>query len=339
MTADAVMGDVGANHGAEIVRRSALAVPPVLGITAMVAAPLASMYAINAIHRPFGETFACHKGYGGFSYRVVMPSDIRFTGAQVVVTPIENAVSSSPWMDVLAKAILVTWTLGVPLLVSGLTTGINSIIVVSCALLLAGVVLNATQTITIVTSDWAARREGQPQSGRIGSLSNVMSSAGERVPKAAAKMRTTPAAAEKQLEAFIDKFDPRNQALIRAMRRALRRRLPTANELVYDNYNFFVIGYCSTERPSDCVVSIAAGANGVALSFYRGATLPDPQKVLLGSGRQNRFIRLESAATLGRPQVEALIVAAVSQAKTPLPASGRGRLIIRSISEKQRPRR
>jgi methane monooxygenase PmoA-like len=40
------------------------------------------------------------KGYGGFSYRVVMPPDIRFTGAQGVVTPVENAVSSSPWMDV-----------------------------------------------------------------------------------------------------------------------------------------------------------------------------------------------------------------------------------------------
>jgi hypothetical protein len=40
------------------------------------------------------------KGYGGFSYRVVMPADIRFTGAQGTVTPIENAVAPSPWMDV-----------------------------------------------------------------------------------------------------------------------------------------------------------------------------------------------------------------------------------------------
>jgi Domain of unknown function (DU1801) len=147
------------------------------------------------------------------------------------------------------------------------------------------------------------------------------------------------AAAEKQLEGFIAKFEPKHQALIRATRNALRRRLPTANELVYDNYNFFVIGYCSTERPSDCVVSIAAGANGVGLSFYHGATLPDPQKVLLGSGRQNRFVRLESAATLARPAVDALISAAVSQLKTPLPATARGTLIIRSISKKQRPRR
>ena len=150
--------------------------------------------------------------------------------------------------------------------------------------------------------------------------------------------RVASAAAEKQLEGFIGKFEPKHQARIHATRKALRRRLLTANELVYDNYNFFVIGYCSTERPSDCVVSIAAGANGVGLSFYHGATLPDPHKVLLGSGQQNRFVRLESAATLARPEVDALIAAAVSQAKTPLPATARGTLIIRSISKKQRPR-
>ena len=145
--------------------------------------------------------------------------------------------------------------------------------------------------------------------------------------------------AEKRLKSFIDKFEPKNQVLIRALRKALRKRLPTANELVYDNYNFFVVGYCSTERPSDCILSLAAGANGVGLSFYRGATLPDPHKMLLGSGSQNRFIRLGSAEMLGRPEVEALIAAAVSQAKTPLPANRRGKLIIRSVSAKQRPRR
>jgi Domain of unknown function (DU1801) len=149
----------------------------------------------------------------------------------------------------------------------------------------------------------------------------------------------TAAAAEKQLQEFIGKFDKKSQAVIRAARAALRRRMPSANELVYDNYNFFVIGYCSTERPTDCVVSIAAGASGVGLSFYYGATLPDPHNVLLGSGVQNRFIRLPSADVLSRPEVEALIAAALLQAEPPMPASGKGKLIIRSISKKQRPRR
>jgi Domain of unknown function (DU1801) len=144
---------------------------------------------------------------------------------------------------------------------------------------------------------------------------------------------------EKQLQGFIDKFAPEHQLLIHAMRKALRKRIPSANELVYDNYNFFVVGYCPTERPSDSVFSIAAAANGVGLSFYRGADLPDPQKILLGSGVQNRFLRFESAKMLALPAVAALVDAAIAQAKVPFQAKGKGKLIIRSISAKQRPRR
>lgn len=145
--------------------------------------------------------------------------------------------------------------------------------------------------------------------------------------------------AETQLRAFIAKFEPRDQRLVRAVRSAMRKRLPTANELVWDNYNFFVIGYSPTERPSDSIVSIAAGANGAGLCFIQGASLPDPKKVLLGSGSQTRFIRLESAAVLARPEVETLMAAAIARAKQPLAAAGRGKLIIRSVSTKQRPRR
>jgi hypothetical protein len=150
--------------------------------------------------------------------------------------------------------------------------------------------------------------------------------------------RTQEQAAEVQLEGFIEKFEPGVQTLMRSIRKGLSKRLPTANQLVYDNYNFFVIGYCSTERPADCILSIAAAANGVGLSFYHGATLPDPHHLLLGTGKQNRFL-LDSPATLARPEVDALIAAATAQARTPLPNAGRGRLIIRSISKKQRPRR
>ncbi|MGH9960847.1 MAG: hypothetical protein ACREBC_27640 [Pyrinomonadaceae bacterium] len=107
---------------------------------------------------------------------------------------------------------------------------------------------------------------------------------------------------EKQVKGFIGKFDPQHQTLIRKVRKALRKRFPTAYELVYDNYNFFVIGYCPTERPSDCIVSMAAAANGVGLCFIRGASLPDPKKVLQGSGNQTRFLRLESVDVLERPE-------------------------------------
>ena len=134
------------------------------------------------------------------------------------------------------------------------------------------------------------------------------------------------------------KFDPKTAKLIRACRAEMRKLLPTAIELVYDNYNFFVIGYASTERASDAILSIAAAANGVGLAFLHGASLPDPKKLLLGSGKQNRFIRLPTIETLRSLDVLALIRAAVTQAKTPLPATGGGYTVIKSISAKQRPR-
>ena len=145
--------------------------------------------------------------------------------------------------------------------------------------------------------------------------------------------------AEAQLARFVGKFEPVHQKVIRAVRRQLRQRFPSATELAYDNYNFFVIGYSPTERPSDAVISIAAAANGVGLCFLQGARLPDPNKILLGAGKQTRFIRLESPAVLERPEVKALLAAAAAAAKVPFSAKGRVRLVIQSVSAKQRPRR
>jgi hypothetical protein len=142
-----------------------------------------------------------------------------------------------------------------------------------------------------------------------------------------------------QLAGFLAKLDPKVATLVRTARSVLRKKFPTAIEQVYDNYNFFVIGFCTTERTSDCMFSLAANARGVILSFYYGSTLRDPQKVLLGSGKQNRFVRLENAAMLARPEVDALLKAAAAQAKTPLLRTGGGYLMIKSVSVKQRPRR
>jgi hypothetical protein len=152
-------------------------------------------------------------------------------------------------------------------------------------------------------------------------------------------MTTQNKSPEKQLRTFIAKFAPEHQRVIRNARRILRARFPTATELVYDNYNFFVIGYSSTGRPSDSVVSIAAAANGVGICFIYGAKLPDPDGLLKGSGKQTRFLRLTDGSELKDSEVEALLVAADQQARIPMKEVGKARLVIRAISAKQRPRR
>ena len=105
----------------------------------------------------------------------------------------------------------------------------------------------------------------------------------------------------KQLHTFIGRFDPAIQKVVREARAKLRRRLPTAIELVYDNYNALAIGFASSERASDAIVSLAVYARGVNLYFIYGVALADPHHLLLGSGNQGRFVRLESAAMLDRP--------------------------------------
>ena len=125
--------------------------------------------------------------------------------------------------------------------------------------------------------------------------------------------------AEAQLQSFIDKFDEDNQALIRGLRAALLLRLPSCAELVWDNYNFFVIGYSPTERPSDYIVSIAASASGASLSFNRGAELNDPKQVLKGESKVNRFIRLPTSETLLESDVDEMIEQACRLSDVPLP--------------------
>ena len=157
--------------------------------------------------------------------------------------------------------------------------------------------------------------------------------------KASKEVTSKPLSAEQQLKGFIVKFEPKHLALIRSLRKAFRKRFPSANELVYNYSKFFVIGYSPTGRGFESVISIVRGADGVRLYFNQGPQLPDPKKILLGSGKQTRFIRIESPKTLILPEVEALLEKTIDRAKIPFRPSGPGKLIIKSSAATRQPRR
>ena len=158
-------------------------------------------------------------------------------------------------------------------------------------------------------------------------------------PRTRAKGATSLVPPARQVAAFIARFDPPVAKLARAARAALRKRWPTAVELVYDNYNALAIGWSPSERMSDVFVSLAIYSRAVNLYFMYGVELPDPDKLLQGSGNRGRFLRLDRLAQLEEPAVDALLVAAVSNGDTPLPPSGRGHTIIKAVSARQRARR
>jgi hypothetical protein len=146
--------------------------------------------------------------------------------------------------------------------------------------------------------------------------------------------------AEAELSKLIAKYTPTEVRLISALRKSLQKRLPTANEVVYEyeNLGAVVISYSPSEQGSEGVLAIRASAEGVKLYFNQGKDLPDPEKLLKGTS-QTRFIDIESVATLKRPPVMSLIEKAIAHNRVPFALDGRGAVIIRSTAAKKRPQR
>ena len=145
--------------------------------------------------------------------------------------------------------------------------------------------------------------------------------------------------AEVRLRELIARFAPAHQRLIGTVRRSLRKRLPTAHELVYEYNGFFVISYSPNEHGYEGVLALRAGANGMKLYFNRGKELPDPERLLRGSGTQARSIGIEGASTFSRAAVVDLIHEALARNRVPFARTGRGPVVIRSTSAVQRRRR
>jgi hypothetical protein len=143
-----------------------------------------------------------------------------------------------------------------------------------------------------------------------------------------------------QLNHFMAKYTPAMVKESKASLARIRRQVPGAVELVYDNYNALVIGFGPSERASEAVLSLALMPRWVTLCFLQGGPkLPDPNGLLRGSGTTVRNVRLASAADLETPAVRALIRIALARAKVPIDATARRRMVIKSISARQRPRR
>jgi hypothetical protein len=145
--------------------------------------------------------------------------------------------------------------------------------------------------------------------------------------------------AETQLDRFLDAYTPEIAGFARVALSKMRERLPHAIEMVYDNYNALVCGFGPTERASEAIFSIVMFPKYVSLCFLQGAVLPDPKGLLQGEGNVVRHIRLEDEKTLDRADVKAMMATALKMAEVPIDKTMEYKLVIKSVSAKQRPRR
>ena len=136
-------------------------------------------------------------------------------------------------------------------------------------------------------------------------------------------------AAEAQVKASIDRFAPAHARLAESARQLLRKRLPTAHEIVYEYRTWFVISYSPNEYGYEGVLGIRGDADGVKLYFNRGKELPDPEKLLRGSGSLVRAVALDDVTALAHPAVSRLIEEAIARCPIPFASDGQGPTVIR----------
>lgn len=139
-------------------------------------------------------------------------------------------------------------------------------------------------------------------------------------------------AVENAIQQLISKHATAHQRLVKGVRRWLRKRLPSANEIVYEYNGFFVISYSPNENGYDGVLTLRASEKEVKLYFNFAQRLPDPEKRLKGSGKQAKSITLDRLKELSEPSVANLIEAAIDNHPTPFKASSEGRILIKQTA-------
>jgi hypothetical protein len=84
---------------------------------------------------------------------------------------------------------------------------------------------------------------------------------------------------------------------------------PSANELIYDNYNALAFGWSPTDRVGHTFCSVAVGrsSKNVHFGFYWGSQIADPDKILLGKGNQYRYILVKDKDDFPKTYIKKLL--------------------------------
>src|SRR5579863_1998407 len=133
-------------------------------------------------------------------------------------------------------------------------------------------------------------------------------------------------------------YGPALTDLTLAVRKLVREEAPEATELVYDVYYTVALNYSLTGKPGDSFIHITVFPRWVNLGFTWGVRLQDPQRLLQGTGKQIRHIRITRAEDLEAPHIRRFVAAAISNAKHSEKNETAGKTIVRAVAAKRRKR-
>lgn len=144
----------------------------------------------------------------------------------------------------------------------------------------------------------------------------------------------------KDLLEFLKPFEPRIVNLALWLREFIWDLYSECNELIYDNYNAVAVGWSPTLTLGDIFCSIAVYNNkNVHFGFYWGSRLTDPHGLLLGNGKQYRYIRIAEREDLPADYIKELLneahISSIATAKN-METAPKGTTVVKSISPKKK---
>ncbi len=116
---------------------------------------------------------------------------------------------------------------------------------------------------------------------------------------------------------------------------------PTANELIYDNYNALAFGWSVTDRVGHlfCTIAVGRTSGNIHFGFYWGASLSDPKKFLIGKGNQYRYILVKNVDAFPKAYMKKLMKEAYANSIAKVKDKSlvmKGKTIVKSISAAKR---
>jgi hypothetical protein len=116
--------------------------------------------------------------------------------------------------------------------------------------------------------------------------------------------------AEAAVTAFLAGYSAEVRELAYRVRTLVFTVWPEAVEQVHGPQQS--IGYSVGQKMAEVVYVIMPLKTAVNLGFARGSELPDPARLLAGTGKRARHVKISTTADLENPAVRALLEAAVA---------------------------
>lgn len=72
-----------------------------------------------------------------------------------------------------------------------------------------------------------------------------------------------------------------------------------------------IIGFNYGTGYKDLICTIIPSKKGMKLGFYKGSELPDPAKILTGSGKVHKYVEINSTEDISNPALKKLLTDAI----------------------------